>query len=95
MTERIINDAVHHRYIITDEADELGYLTYTQRDDAVTVDSTVVHPQHRGKGIAGRLVKFALDDLAAATAKRIEPHCSYVVDYMSRHPEYGELTRRS
>ena len=27
MNERIINDAVRHRYVIADEAEELGYLT--------------------------------------------------------------------
>lgn len=94
MSEQIINDTVRNRYVIADGADELGYLTYSQHDNAVSVDSTVVHPQHRGKGVAGRLVSFALDDLRNSTSKRIEPRCSYVVEYMTNHPEYIDLTRR-
>lgn len=94
MNERIIKDTVRNRYVYTDGDDELGFLAYTPREAAISIDSTVVHPQHRGRGVAGRLVAFALDDLGESSTKRIEPRCSYVVDYIAKHPEYVELTRR-
>ncbi|GGA66728.1 N-acetyltransferase [Pseudoclavibacter endophyticus] len=95
MSEQITHDAEHQRYVIADGDERLGMLSYSTREDAVSLDSTVVLPQYQGRGIAGRLVKHVLDDLRDTTTKRVEPNCSYVVDYLQRHPEYADLTTRT
>lgn len=43
-----------------------------------------------GRGIAGRIVRFALDDVRARGLKAV-PRCPYVAGYISRHPEYQDL----
>lgn len=95
MAEQITHDVEQRRYVISEGDESLGYLTYTTRDDAVSIDSTVVFPQFQGRGLAGTLVKHVLDDLRTSTDKRIEPRCSYVVAYLQRHPEYADLTERA
>jgi predicted GNAT family acetyltransferase len=48
---------------------------------------TFVPVSHRGKGIAGVLIKEALD-FAKKHDFRIKATCSAVQTYLRRHPEY-------
>ena len=43
-----------------------------------------------GRGVAGDLVKAALD-YARAQGLRVVPACSYSAAYVQRHPEYADL----
>ena len=45
--------------------------------------------EDEGHGYASQLVKAALDDTRHAGFK-IQPGCSFVVDYVRRHPEYRD-----
>ncbi|MFF0766506.1 GNAT family N-acetyltransferase [Streptomyces sp. NPDC003737] len=56
----------------------------------VTLSHTVVEPEYRGRGIATRLVKHALDDLRVQDLK-LTNYCPFVADYIADHPEYKEL----
>ena len=44
----------------------------------------------QGQGIAGKLVKTALES-ARRQGLKVIPSCSYVDVYMRRHPEYDDL----
>ncbi|SDL77835.1 hypothetical protein SAMN05421869_130120 [Nonomuraea jiangxiensis] len=70
----------------------VGMIVYqTQRgDQRVTFSHTIVEPEYRGRGIASRLVKHALDDLRAQ-GLRLTNYCPFVADYIADHPEYKEL----
>lgn len=94
MTEQIRHDAADSRYVATVNGEEAGFVSYTDLGDRITLDHTIVHPAHQGKGLAGRLAAHVLDDLRTSTDARIEPHCSYLVDYLGKHPEYADLTTR-
>jgi predicted GNAT family acetyltransferase len=64
---------------------------YTPRGDRrVTLSHTIVDPEYRGRGIATRLVKHALDDLRAQEMK-LTNYCAFVADYIADHPEYKDL----
>lgn len=56
----------------------------------VTLSHTIVEPEYRGRGIATRLVKHALEDLRAQDLK-LTNYCPFVADYIADHPEYMEL----
>ncbi|MFI5613255.1 GNAT family N-acetyltransferase [Amycolatopsis sp. NPDC051903] len=56
----------------------------------VTLSHTIVDPEFRGRGVATRLVKHALDDLRARELK-LTNYCTFVADYIADHPEYKEL----
>ncbi len=62
-------------------------------DQVLDYASTRVPPAARGKGIAGKLVRYALD-WARAEGYRIIPSCSYVEAWLARHPDYQDLVAR-
>ncbi|HNP57015.1 MAG TPA: GNAT family N-acetyltransferase [Gordonia sp. (in: high G+C Gram-positive bacteria)] len=70
----------------------VGYIDYMTEPDTLVLTHTVVHDQFSGRGFAGQLAKYVLDD-AAASGKKIVPVCSYIQTYVERHPEYKDLVR--
>ncbi|GLX93904.1 GNAT family N-acetyltransferase [Herbidospora sp. NBRC 101105] len=70
----------------------VGMIVYhPQRgDQRVTFSHTIIQPEYRGRGIATRLVKHALDDLRARGLK-LTNYCTFVADYIADHPDYKEL----
>jgi len=44
----------------------------------------------RGRGVASQLVKGALD-LIRADGRKVVAGCSFVVDYLDKHPEQADL----
>ncbi|MBH0118199.1 GNAT family N-acetyltransferase [Rhodococcus sp. NPDC003382] len=64
-----------------------GYADYTQVGDVRDFDHTVTEPEFRGQGVAGDVVRQALDATRAEGLK-IGTSCSYVAKFVSEHPEY-------
>ena len=64
-----------------------AYAEYTQHGDLRDFDHTVTEPDFRGRGLAGRVVKFALDATRDEGLK-IGASCSYVENFVSKNPEY-------
>lgn len=48
----------------------------------------------RGGGVGARLVAGALD-LMRARGEKAVPVCPYIVEFIRRHPQYGDLVARS
>ncbi len=67
-----------------------GYVEYELAGDVMTITHTIVPPAIGGRGIAGALVKAALDH-ARAEGWKIVPQCSYADTWMRRHPDYEGL----
>ncbi|WP_449301587.1 GNAT family N-acetyltransferase [Pseudoxanthomonas mexicana] len=94
----MIHDAltpdVHHdpdaRRLHTRVEGHEAELRYSLRDGRMVIDHTGVPDAIGGRGIAGILVKAALD-LARARGWRVVPACSYSAAYVQRHPEYADL----
>jgi predicted GNAT family acetyltransferase len=70
----------------------VGMIVYhaPRGDQRVTLTHTIVEPEYRGRGVATRLVKHALDDLGAHDLK-LTNYCPFVADYIADHPQYKEL----
>ena len=68
----------------------VGVSEYRRVDDVVTLHHTEISPRHRGRGLAGTLIKFALDASHNA-GWFVEPTCPYVRAYIDKHPEYEHL----
>jgi predicted GNAT family acetyltransferase len=61
-------------------------------DDGVwDLRSTQVPGELEGRGIAGALVRAALERVAENEGDRVRPSCSYVGTWLRRHPEWMEL----
>ena len=72
-----------------------GFLSVADYELAVgtmVMTHTFVPPELRGRGIAEKLVRAALD-WARAEGLRVVPACSYVATFIQRHSEYQPLVR--
>ena len=65
-------------------------LVYRRQDGRLLIDHTGVPQAIGGRGVAGELVRAALD-YARAEGLRVVPLCSYSAEYIQRHPEYADL----
>ncbi len=63
---------------------------YRLSDGVMRMVHTAVDPSLSGRGIAAALVEAALRH-ARNAGLRIDPICSYVRDYMERHPKTHDL----
>ncbi|MFT4110046.1 GNAT family N-acetyltransferase, partial [Propionicimonas sp.] len=68
-----------------------GEAHYTVRDGVAAFDHTMVPSEFGGRGVAGRLVQHAMDEVRAAGEWKVRPVCSYVGFWFDRHPEYADL----
>jgi len=86
----IAHDPASQRF--TTEVDgQAAYLEYERADDDVMVIThTIVPPAIGGRGIAGDLVRTALE-LARTEGLKVDPRCSYADGWMRKHPEYDAL----
>ncbi|MFC5730713.1 MULTISPECIES: GNAT family N-acetyltransferase [Nocardioides] len=82
------------RYEIRDGDILVGFTQYRLPDD-VHVDfvHTEVDDEYDGRGLASEVVKFALDDVRSQ-GKRVIPHCRYVARWITKHPDYEDITDR-
>lgn len=72
----------------------LSVLDYELCGEVVTVTHTWVPPELRGRGIAEKLVRSALAWVVAEN-RRVVPACSYVNEFIRRHPEFQPLVAAS
>lgn len=78
------------RFEVTVDGQQAGYAEYSLRSDRMVLPHTVVDNGYRGRGLAGRLAREALDSARARDLK-VVPECSYIADYIAKHPEYADL----
>ena len=69
---------------------ELAVCEYQLEGDRMVFTHTYVPPELRGRNIAAKLVRVALD-FARDHQRRIVPACSYVAAFVERSREYQSL----
>lgn len=67
-----------------------GRIEYRLSPGVMTIVHTEVDPALEGRGVAGALVRAALEH-ARALGLKVDPECSYTRSYMERHPETAAL----
>jgi predicted GNAT family acetyltransferase len=67
----------------------LAIAVYRQEGDRLLFTHTEVPRDDEGQGLGSQLVRWALDD-ARRRGFKIVPACSFVVDFVRRHPEYRD-----
>ena len=76
------------------EAEVEGHLAvaeYALEGDRIVLTHTFVPPELRGRGVAEKLVRTALEE-ARRAGRRVVPQCSYVALFIRRNPEFKPLT---
>ncbi|MDD2765174.1 MAG: GNAT family N-acetyltransferase [Opitutaceae bacterium] len=77
------------RYEIEVEG-HLAMAEYALEGDRIVFTHTFVPPELRGRGIAEKLVRPALEE-ARRQGRRVVPRCSYVAAFIRRNPEFQPL----
>ena len=90
MTVEVRDVPDRHRFEIDENGQPAGFVTYRLGEGEITFVHTEIDPAFEGKGLAGQLVKAALDDVRGRRL-RVIPECPYVHRYIDRHPEYADL----
>jgi uncharacterized protein len=88
-TLKIENNESTHRWEAR-VGEYVAFSEYRLNGDTIHFLKTRVPPELEGQGVAGRLVKAALDD-ARAQHLTVVPICRFVTAYIRRHPEYRDL----
>jgi uncharacterized protein len=87
----VVHNTDRQRYELHDGDAVIGYTQYHPDGDVQLVfDHTEIDKSYSGQGLGGRLVRFALDDVREQ-GKRVVAICSYVDNYITKHPEYQDL----
>ena len=91
MNITIEHDTEGHQFFSVIEG-KRAWLNYTALPDGKTLDyrSTFTPPELRGKGIAGKIVKFALE-YARENHYKVIPSCPYVRSYIEQDPQFRTL----
>ena len=85
MTPAVQHQPESHRFEVETEG-QTAELAYRLHGNVMTILHTEVPEPLGGRGIAGSLVKAALDE-AKARGWKVDPVCPYAKAWMERHPE--------
>ena len=72
---------------------KLSKLDYIQDAKNFVITHVGVYPEHRGQGVAAKIVDAALQ-YARENSLRVIPMCSYAAAYIRRNPKHMELTEQ-
>ena len=70
---------------------KLSKLDYIQEGKNFVITHVGVYPEHRGQGVAAKIVDASLE-YARQHSLRVIPMCSYAAAYIRRNPRHMELT---
>lgn len=75
-------------YILNENGEKMGHIQFEVKDENVLdLAHTVVYPEHRGKGLAEKLV-LAFIDKADKEGKKIIPSCPYAAEWFQKNEGY-------
>ena len=95
MSDTVIHDQAGSRYVLMRGDEELGASYYeTGERGELVFTHTEIDEDKQEKGLGSKLVKGALDDVAANSTGRVVAKCPFVFRYISEHDEYKPLVSR-
>ena len=73
-----------NRIAVIDNGEEVGEVTFPERDGVFTINHTYVDDSYRGQGIASELVRRAVEEIESRGG-RVEATCSYAQLWLARN----------
>jgi predicted GNAT family acetyltransferase len=89
MGEKLRDNEAEGRYELEVDG-HVAMAEYDLEGDTIVFAHTEVPKELEGRGIAGRLVTYALDDVRKRGLK-VVANCPFVARYIERHSEYADL----
>ena len=68
----------------------LGFADYKLSEASIAFLHAETLPEHRGRGVAGRIAEKSLDD-ARDAGLRVKPLCPYYQKFIGENPRYADL----
>jgi hypothetical protein len=78
------------RYELSIDGQVVGFSAYVTRPGLIAFVHTEVDERFEGRGLADRLIRFALED-ARARGLAVLPFCPFVKAFIERHREFETL----
>jgi predicted GNAT family acetyltransferase len=78
------------RYEIVIDGQVAGVADYRETGTAVVFPHRESAASMRGRGVAGKLIRAALDDVRVMK-RTVVPRCWFVAQFIDDHPEYRDL----
>ncbi|NYF10662.1 hypothetical protein HDC94_001818 [Leifsonia sp. AK011] len=94
MSKQLTHEPDASRYTLVIDGQLAAVADYRISGDAISFHHTFTQPNLRGRGLAGEVVEFAVDDVEKNSTRRIVPMCWYVADWFEAHPERASLLTR-
>jgi predicted GNAT family acetyltransferase len=79
-----------HRYELSVDGKVVGFTEYRERPGLIAFVHTEVDEQMQGRGLADKLIRFALED-ARERDLAVLPFCPFVRGFIERHREFETL----
>ena len=73
-----------HRIFVMDNGEEVGEVSFPERDGVYVINHTYVDDRLRGQGIASELVRRAVEEIERRGG-RVEATCSYAALWLARN----------
>ncbi|RRO20460.1 N-acetyltransferase [Saccharopolyspora rhizosphaerae] len=90
-TEPVIEDnPAANRFEVRVGGELAGFAEYKLRDGQISLLHTEVGEQFSGQGVAGALVRGALDE-ARRRELAVLPFCPFVRGWIAKHPDHVDL----
>lgn len=78
------------RYELSIDGEVVGFTVYRTRPRLIAFVHTEIEERLQGRGLADRLIRFALED-ARARGLAVLPFCPFVKAFIERHREFEPL----
>ncbi|OLT45359.1 GNAT family N-acetyltransferase [Saccharomonospora sp. CUA-673] len=90
MTTSVTDNPDEQRFEIHVDGVRAGFAEYRRRDDVIAFTHTEIDPEYAGQGLAGKLIRGALDD-ARSAGLAVHPHCPFVRGFIVKNADYLDL----
>lgn len=80
----------NNRFVIMEDSEELGFISYVPNGDVLTVDHTEVSPQLEGQGMGKKLVEQVVQ-YARDEGKTIDAQCPFASSVIEKTPEFQDV----
>ena len=88
------HEADANRYTMHVDGQLVALADYAINGHSISFHHTYTQPAQRGKGYAGQVVDYAMDDVEKTTDRKVLPMCWYVAEWFDKHPERAALLTR-
>lgn len=93
MAEEYAHEPDARRYTLRVDGQIASVVEYSVLGNALSMTRTFTNPNLRGRGLAGKIVQFAVDDLEQNSSYHVVPMCWYVAQWFDQHPERADMLK--